>query len=69
VAKKDETRQIIATFSSLGGYIFAFLLLGVWLDRRFFNNDGKAVVISVLVGIIFVVIGVIRLVKSSSDSE
>jgi len=60
---------MISTLTSLGGYILAFILLGMFLDNKFFGGNGIAVIVSVMVGILFVILGLIRMVKDSNDSE
>jgi F0F1-type ATP synthase assembly protein I len=65
---KSINRQIISTLTSLGGYIIIFVGIGMFLDKKFFKNSGIVVIVSVMLGILFVVVGIIRLVMNSNDS-
>ncbi|WP_423363666.1 hypothetical protein [Mycoplasma sp. P36-A1] len=64
----QTNRQIVSTLSSLGGYMAASVLIGMYLDDKFFNNNGIAVIVTVLLGILFVILGLIRLVVISRDN-
>lgn len=69
IQNKKTNKQIISTLTSLGGYMVATVLIGMYLDYKFFNQNGIAVVVAALIGILFVVLGLIRLVVISRDTE
>lgn len=69
IQNKETNKQIISTLTSLGGYMVATVLIGMFLDYKFFNQNGIAVVVAALIGILFVVLGLIRLVVISRDTE
>jgi len=64
----QSSKQIISTLTSLGGYMIVCVIIGMYLDQRFFHNNGIVVIVSVLVGIFFVILGLIRMVKDFDDS-
>lgn len=59
-------RQTISSLTSISGYIVGSIVIGMYIDKKFFNN-GISVVIAAIIGIILVVINVIKLVILSRE--
>ncbi|MDF9867352.1 F0F1-type ATP synthase assembly protein I [Bacilli bacterium PM5-3] len=68
--KKNKTalRQTISSLTSISGYMIGSILIGMYLDNKFFNNNGLAVIVALIIGILLVVINVIKLVILSRDN-
>lgn len=67
--KKQMTiKRAIATISSIGGYMVGAILIGIYLDGKFFHNTGISVIIAALIGILGVGLSVVRLVINSRDN-
>lgn len=60
-------RQIISSLTSIGGYMIGSVLIGMYIDKKFFNN-GVSVIIAAIIGIILVVVNIVRLVIISRDN-
>ena len=67
--RRRQLAKTIASITSLAGYVIVGVLVGMYLDNRFFNNNGIAVIIGFIVGIIGITINVIRLVILSRDTQ
>jgi len=66
--KQRSLVRAISTVSTIGGYIIGSVLIGMYLDNKFFNNNGIAIIIACVIGIIGVVYNVIKLVILSRDN-
>ncbi len=60
-------RQTIASLTSIGGYMVGSILIGMYIDKKFFNN-GISVIVAAIIGIILVVANIIKLVIISRDN-
>lgn len=66
-SKRRKLNRATSSISSLAGYVLGSILIGLYLDDKFFNNSGIAVVISSILGIVMAFISIIRVVVLSSD--
>jgi F0F1-type ATP synthase assembly protein I len=48
-------RQTISSLTSISGYIVGSIVIGMYIDKKFFNN-GISVVIAAIIGIILVTV-------------
>lgn len=65
---KRALKQTVGTLTSLGGYMLGSILIGMYIDEKFFNSNGISVVVAAIIGIIMVVASIIRLVILSRDT-
>lgn len=64
--RRNMIRQTISSLTSISGYIVGSIIIGIYLDNKFFHN-GISVVIAAIIGIILVVLNVIKLVIITRD--
>lgn len=62
---KVSTRKAIATFTSLGGYMAAAILIGMYLDDKYFNSNGISVIVAAIFGIFMIFLNIFKLVIDS----
>lgn len=60
--------QAVQTITSIAGYIVGSVLIGIYLDKKFFNN-GISVIVMLLFGTMLAFYHIIRLVIVSSDRK
>ena len=60
-------KQTISSLTSISGYIIGSVLIGMYIDQKFFNSNGISIIVAVLIGILAVVINFVRLVILSRD--
>lgn len=65
--KKLNARRLISSLTSLSGYMVGAVLIGMYIDDKFFNKNGISVIVAVLVAILAMAIKVIRLVIDSRE--
>lgn len=66
--RKRALKQTVGTLTSLGGYMLGTILIGMYVDEKFFNSNGISVVVAAIIGIIMVVGSIVRLVMLSRDT-
>jgi F0F1-type ATP synthase assembly protein I len=59
-------RKALQSLISIGGYLFSVVLIGIYLDQKFFHN-GISVIVMFLLGIMSSFIHILRLVMTSND--
>lgn len=59
-------RRALQSLISIGGYLVSVVLIGIYLDQKFFHN-GISVIVMFLLGIISSLIHILRLVMTSND--
>jgi F0F1-type ATP synthase assembly protein I len=64
-----STKKAIEAVASIGGYIGGSVIIGIYLDDKFFNHSGIVVIVSLLIGILFVILAIVRLVILTRDSK
>ncbi|MDL2211321.1 hypothetical protein LJB88_00380 [Erysipelotrichaceae bacterium OttesenSCG-928-M19] len=66
--KKLTISRVVESMASLSGYMIGSILIGMYIDNKFFNNNGISVVVAALIGIIMVGINIVKLVIVSRDN-
>lgn len=59
-------RRALRAITSIGGYLVTTILVGIYLDQKFFHN-GISVVVMLLLGIMSSFIHILRLVMTNND--
>jgi F0F1-type ATP synthase assembly protein I len=54
--------KTIASITSIGGYIVGSILIGMYLDAKYFNHTGTAVIVCTLIGILGAILNIVKLV-------
>ncbi|MEG0686601.1 MAG: hypothetical protein RR425_04885, partial [Erysipelotrichales bacterium] len=47
-------RKAVGSASAFFGYVAGSIIIGIYLDQKFFNKTGTAVVVSAVIGIVLV---------------
>jgi F0F1-type ATP synthase assembly protein I len=66
--KQGMILKTIASITAIGGYIVGSILIGMYLDVQFFHNNGIAVIVCALVGILGALANIIKLVILTRDN-
>lgn len=59
-------RRAVQSLVSIGGYLVSAVLIGIYLDQKFFHN-GISVIVMLLMAIISSFIHILRLVMTNND--
>ncbi len=67
--KQMTIKRTVSSVTSMSGTLVGSILIGMYLDHKFFNNTGTSVIVATVIGILLVVASVVKLVIISRDNK